>query len=181
MFKSSIHSLKHGMQITVREADPADAEELLAYINRVGSESDFLAFGTGELMLTKDDERLFIERVKNHETSLMIVAESENQIVASLGFNGNLFPRLRHQGEFGITVLKRYWRRGIAGILMERFLEWAREGGIIRKINLKVRTDNIHAIHLYEKLGFEREGLIRREHQVKGKFHDVLLMGILID
>ncbi|NLA57464.1 MAG: hypothetical protein GX855_00940 [Firmicutes bacterium] len=34
---------------------------------------------------------------------------------------------------------------------------------MIRKVNLRVRTDNQAAIHLYKKMGFREEGRITKE------------------
>jgi len=60
-------------------------------------------------------------------------------------------------------------------------LDWAKTSGVIRKINLNVQTNNEVAIALYEKFGFEKEGTIRRDLYVDGKFYDAYAMGILID
>ncbi|MBO0797135.1 MAG: GNAT family N-acetyltransferase, partial [Ktedonobacteraceae bacterium] len=90
-------------------------------------------------------------------------------------------PRTRHAGEFGISVLRKYWNLGIGGRMLTYLIDWARQSGIIRKINLRVRVDNLPAIHLYEKHGFVREGHITREFYLHGQFVDSYVMGLEID
>jgi RimJ/RimL family protein N-acetyltransferase len=46
---------------------------------------------------------------------------------------------------------------------------------------LKTRTDNFKAIKLYKKLGFEEEGMLKRDILINGTFYDTLCMGMMID
>ena len=49
----------------------------------------------------------------------------------------------------------------------------------LHKITVKVFAFNTAAIRCYEKCGFVREGLLRKEYFREGKFHDVIVMGLL--
>jgi RimJ/RimL family protein N-acetyltransferase len=60
-------------------------------------------------------------------------------------------------------------------------LAWAEQGGVVRKINLKVRVDNIPAIRLYERMGWVHEGRTTRDTLIDGEFSDCLLMGRGVD
>lgn len=63
---------------------------------------------------------------------------------------------------------------------MEETLTFARWVGL-KKINLKTRTDNVNAIGLDTKFGFEAEGIERRAMRTGDRYVDFLLMGLLID
>ena len=80
-----------------------------------------------------------------------------------------------------MSVLRKYWNLGIGGRMLAYLIEWARQTHVIRKINLRVRVDNLSAIHLYEKYGFVREGRRTREFYLYGQFVDVFLMGLPLD
>lgn len=105
---------------------------------------------------------------------------AEGAIIGNLSFNAGRRPRIAHLGEFGITVAKSWWGRGVATRLIGELLDWSRQNGI-RKINLRVRADNEAAIALYRKMGFVTEGRIARDLRVKGEFLDTLMMGSEID
>jgi len=62
--------------------------------------------------------------------------------------------------------------------MLAYLIEWARQTSSIWKINLRVRVDNLSALHLYEKYGFMREGSRIREFYLHGQFVDVFLMGL---
>ena len=50
----------------------------------------------------------------------------------------------------------------------------------MRKVNLRVRTDNTRAIALYERCGFVLEGTQRHEMHVGDEFHDLHCMGLIL-
>jgi RimJ/RimL family protein N-acetyltransferase len=49
----------------------------------------------------------------------------------------------------------------------------------LNRIALHVFATNTRAIHVYEKIGFSREGLLRQAAYVDGGFLDVVLMALL--
>ena len=51
----------------------------------------------------------------------------------------------------------------------------------LERISLIVRAGNARAIRSYEKVGFQREGIMRRAFRVDGLLEDALLMAILRD
>jgi len=173
--------LKSGKSIIIREGNGNDASRVIEYIERVAGESDYLTFGEGEFNTSIEEEARFIEACRKNQNSLFLIAEWRGEIIGCLTFSGGNHNRIGHYGEFGVTVLKRYWGQGVGRILIRYLINWARASHIIRKINLKVRTDNIKAINLYKKLGFVMEGNISRFFYHKGKFYDVYVMGLEID
>jgi RimJ/RimL family protein N-acetyltransferase len=76
-----------------------------------------------------------------------------------------------------MVVKKKYWGFGIGSLLLDTLLEWAKSNQFIKKINLRVRTDNQRAIKLYEKRGFVKEGTLRKEIFLNDKYYDLLWMG----
>ena len=173
--------LKNDLQLTLRRAEPRDAEQLLAYVNQVAGESENLTFGLGEFELSVQEERAFLQHMAESPTSLYVLAEIIGEIVGTLTFSTGKRSRLQHAGEFGMSILRSYWNLGVGSRMLEYLIEWARHTDAIRKINLRVRVDNFSAIHLYEKHGFVQEGRITREFYLHGQFVDVYLMGLQLD
>ena len=168
-------------KIIIRQATKDDASGLVDDLNVIGGESNFLTFGTGEFGISVEDEEWFIEKVLKKENDLFIVAEVDGEIIGSLNFSGGLRERTAHVGEFGMSVLKKYWGNGIGEELIKYLINWSKDSGIIRKINLRVRTDNERGIYLYEKLGFFEKGLLKRDFVIDDKIYDSLLMGLCIN
>jgi putative acetyltransferase len=70
-----------------------------------------------------------------------------------------------------------YVNQGIGRALMERLLDLADNWLGLKRVELDVMADNAPAIHLYESLGFEREGIKRAAMFRGGVFVDLLVMG----
>jgi RimJ/RimL family protein N-acetyltransferase len=153
---------------------------MVEYLTKLSEESDFLTFGPGETVLTIEDEVNVIQSKEVAKNQLMLCAFIEDKLVGGLTFTSISRPRVQHTGEFGVSVLKEYWGLGIATNLLNFLLEWARDGQIIRKINLRVRSDHQSAIQLYQKFGFVQEGLETRGLNVGGRFYDFVHMGLHI-
>jgi ribosomal protein S18 acetylase RimI-like enzyme len=74
-------------------------------------------------------------------------------------------------------VLAEYRSQGIGQALLETLLSWAQARGGIEKVCLSVHADNQRAISLYKKLGFEVEGIRKRETCFgPGQYADAVLM-----
>jgi RimJ/RimL family protein N-acetyltransferase len=173
--------LKNDVRLTLRRAEPRDAEQLLVFIEQVAAESENITFGPGEFGLSVEEERVFLEKNAEAPGSLYLIAEVAGEIAGTLTFSTGKRPRLQHAGEFGMTVLRTYWNLGIGSQMLAYLIEWARQSGSIRKINLRVRVDNLPAIHLYEKYGFVQEGRRTREFYLHGQLVDVYMMGLQLD
>lgn len=84
----------------------------------------------------------------------------------------------RHGGTLGIGVLPEYRGHGLGRRLIEAALRAADAAGFER-VDLTVRADNIRAATLYERVGFVREGVMRRAVRLGDEYHDVVLMARL--
>jgi RimJ/RimL family protein N-acetyltransferase len=173
--------LRDGRRVRIRRAEPDDAAAILAYLGKVAGETINLTFGAEGPGFSEEEEREYLARVSAADNSLAIVALAGDEIVGSLTFDGGRRPRLRHVGEFGISVLQAYAGQGLGKALLEYMLAWAERGGVVRKINLKVRVDNLPAIRLYERMGWAHEGRTTRDTLIDGEFNDCLLMGREVD
>ena len=89
--------------------------------------------------------------------------------------------KTKHVGEVGITVSKDFWGFGIGTVLMEEIEIWAKESGVIRRLELTVHAENERAIALYEKMGYQEEGLMKRVMFINDEFVDGIMMSLLID
>ncbi len=174
-------TLKNNKRAIIREAVEADAADCISYVNRVAGETDNLTFGLNEFGFTLEKEIEFIKSSAQAKNGLMLIARVDGEMAALANMRGADLKRLEHIAEFGITVLKKFWGCGLGAAISEQVLTWAKQSGVIRKINLKARSDNQNAIDLYRKLGFTTVGTITRDFFINGKFYDNIFMEIEID
>jgi RimJ/RimL family protein N-acetyltransferase len=85
-------------------------------------------------------------------------------------------PSSAHVADLGLMVAASHRRLGIGTALMLAAEDWAGRAGVT-KLELHVFPHNAGAIALYEKLGYEREGLRRGQYaSTDGRLRDVILM-----
>lgn len=85
---------------------------------------------------------------------------------------------LTHSSWLALGVRRDFRRRGIGRRLMDGVIEKAWQSGLER-IELIVWADNRPAIDLYEKLGFQHEGVLRNYRFLDGKHTDAVMMALL--
>ncbi|MBY5791280.1 GNAT family N-acetyltransferase [Rhizobium leguminosarum bv. viciae] len=108
------------------------------------------------------------------------VATAEGEVVGWCDISRHFFPSHAHRGRLGMGVLPAYRGRGLGRRLVQTTLKAAQETGFVR-VELDVYEDNARAIALYEKVGFAREGIVRRAACIDGRFIDAISMALLFD
>ena len=167
--------------VTIREAEPSDAEQLIAHVDRLAEEIDTdIPLAPGEFNLTADEEREILAGYAASDNSLFLVAEAESRIVGVLTCKGFTRQATRHTVTLGVSIRKEWRGRGIGTALMSRAIEWAKSTGVVTRIELKVLERNMIATHLYEKFGFRIEGQRQRAIHHKGEYVNDLIMTLLL-
>lgn len=168
---------KTGQEVILRSAEKSDAESLLKYLKTTAAETPYLMRESEEITLSIKEEEEFIQRIEDSERELMLVAIVDGKHIGncSLMSMGN-FKRYRHRCDVAIALYQEYCGRGIGKMMLEVILRVAKELGY-EQAELEVVADNKNAIAMYEKLGFEKYGVL--PHNVKysdGKYADTYWM-----
>ena len=111
---------------------------------------------------------------------IQYVAVDEGRVVGWCDLIRSDRPAMRHGGMLGVGLLREARGQGLGARLITSVITAAHVAGVVR-VGLHVRADNARAIRLYEKLGFQHEGRLRRNIRVDGIAYDSLLMAILLD
>jgi len=82
-------------------------------------------------------------------------------------------------GEYGIMMGKRSeWGKGYAREASQLIIDYCFNELNLRKITLGVVLDNVSAVQLYNKLGFEIEGVYKKHAIYDGRYRDILRMAL---
>lgn len=88
-------------------------------------------------------------------------------------------PRRRHTGTIGMGVHDEWQGKGIGTALMNAAIDLTDNWLNLIRLQLEVYTDNEPAIRLYERFGFEREGIMKQYAFRDGRYVDSYLMARL--
>lgn len=170
------YELPSGKALLVRSVTAADAEVHIKFKCMTSGETHFMA-------------RYPEECVYSPETAASLAACEESPFDFEVGvFDGEeqvggvgvaqVRPHIkyRHRAVMGISVRKEYWGCGLGSYLMQLAIDQTRSNGF-EQLELGVYSDNARAIHLYEKVGFERYGIQPRAFKLKdGTYRDEIIM-----
>jgi RimJ/RimL family protein N-acetyltransferase len=168
--------------IQIRQANIDDAENLLNYFKKVGSETGFLMVNESGIGLTIEEEIEFLKQYQYPIRGLYILAINDENTIVGQSAITQMYPhreKSSHVYRIGMCVLKDYWGRGIASKMMEELINHAKNIGCIR-LELHVRTDNNMAIKLYKKFGFEIEGEMKRMMKIGNEYFDEYIMSLIM-
>ena len=157
----------------VRRARDQDLDRLVELFAEVAAEGRWIG---AELPLDRERRRRHFSEALHDERAVLLVAEVDGRIV------GQLDMELARYGVADLAmVVAQGWRgQGIGTALLRAGIAWARGAGA-HKVALQVWPHNQAAIALYEKLGFQREGLLRRHYRRRnGELWDAVVMGLLL-
>jgi ribosomal protein S18 acetylase RimI-like enzyme len=167
------------LKFTIRSAVVTDAEALSELRLKIDGETENLDREPGEAFIDPQGFRSLILADSESARNLFLVAETNGRLIGFSRCAGNDLKRFRHKIEFGVGVLKEFWGFGIGKNLLQESISWADENGM-KKMTLNVMESNENARKLYEKLGFEVEGILRDDKLLSdGKFYNMILMGRL--
>lgn len=158
---------------------PIEEKHIDAFRDAVGAvakEGRFLA-----LMDTPSIEQVrsfILEQLKNKMPHF--IAMADGKVVGWCDIASFNRPAFAHSGVLRMGIRKEYRGIGLGRKLMQIVLDTGKEMGLTR-VELDVREDNINAIELYKKFGFEVEGVKRNACKTDGAYANVLVMGLLFD
>lgn len=177
-YKPQQFKSKSGAGVVIRSAAKQDAAAILELSTAVIGEEIYQLTSGSEFKMTIEAEEKWIESHRANPNHIILVAEMNSKIVGLLDFANGHRQRIAHTGEFGMSVGKSVRDQGIGSLLLQVLIDWAVKNETIEKVGLSVHNNNERAIALYKKMGFEIEGIRRRDLKYgDGQYVDTVVMG----
>ena len=171
---ATAHTAGDGRRWTLRPARPTDSRGLAALFADVRREGRWLV--TPPSAVSQPSEAFFIGELLRGDEGLALVAEADGEVIGNVLISIERNVVSSHVGTLSIVVADGWRDIGIGSALVHAAQQWSAANGLL-KVALAVFPDNERAIAVYEKAGFVREGLRRRQYRADGgELRDELLM-----
>ena len=154
-----------------------DANKYLDMLLNLDNETKFMMFESGERPTDINIVKNTIKQSIDGE-DLLLVATDDEDIVGFLSAQRGTQNRIRHSAYIVVGIREKFRGIGIGSKLFSTLDIWAKENNITR-LELSVICSNDIARRLYEKNGFEIEGIKKNSMIIDGEYVDEYYMAKL--
>jgi len=161
--------------IEIRRILEKDAENYLQFLEQLSNENGFMMVEPGERKTSIEEQIKHIERINSGNDEIIYLAVDKDKPVGFILAERGTYRRNKHSAYIVIGILKAYCGQGIGKKLFTQLECWAKDNKIHR-LELTVMAHNENAIKLYEKVGFETEGIKKDSLLVSGNYVDEYYM-----
>jgi ribosomal protein S18 acetylase RimI-like enzyme len=174
---SKSYPLKDGSTVRIRDATPKDLGDIWRTFRSVIEEKKWVP-----VLFVEDGEFERLSWFSHHKSvgNVILVAETEGQIVGHCLIERDDWDAAEHVGNLGIMVTAEQRGKGIGDALVTEVLIRAREKGF-EKVCLSTFNTNLNAIRLYEKHKFQIIGVRKRQFKMEGEYKDEVLMDLILN
>lgn len=167
-----------GRLVRLRGAEPSDAEAFARWNldGEMARDLDFVWPPVSLAFVRKDLEGLTLRKLDG-DAFFWVIEDAAGQAVGQIATHG-CEPRTG-VFRYGLSVAREHRRRGYATEAVALVLKYYFEELRYQKCLVGVRSNNAASVALHERLGFVREGTLRRMAYTGGRFHDVYHYGML--
>jgi len=156
------------MKPDIRPIKEDDAAAFAALLIQLSRETPYTLLSEAENAALAPSQPERTRQLIEAPNQQVLVASDNGALIGFVALSQGVFEKNRHACSLMTGVLRAHWRQGVASGLLERALEWVAQRGISR-VELTVMEGNTAAIGLYQKFGFETEGVKRAALMVEAR------------
>ncbi len=167
--------------VRLRKVRTSDATAFFSLLN----DADVLQFIGIELPPSVEKTRRYIEDLvkkwrssKTMAFTLCTLDAGKQETIGGLACLENVDYR-DSKAEIGIWLGKQFWSTGLAQTGLTLLLQVAFLTLHLRRVFARAAVENVRMHKRLESLGFEREGILRKDAEIHGEPHDMVLYAIL--
>lgn len=155
--------------------------EEIKLIHKWANNPDVIPFWYGRkktLKQIKDDWKPHYFSDRNPYSGRCFAIEVEGKPIGTINYNK--IDRENRKVEIDIVIgEKENWSQGYSTDALKTFITYLFKGFCLNRIWLAPYAFNNRAIRAYEKAGFKKEGILRENVFINGKFVDSVVMSVL--
>ncbi|MHA7059328.1 N-acetyltransferase family protein [Aquimarina sp. M1] len=175
-FFPKTYTTKNNQPITIRQAVPDDAKQLLKLKLAYLKDTETLPLFINEYPNDADQEREMIQKYQSEKNCIILIATSEKEIIGNIDLTGSWRKKIEHTGMIGMGIHIQWQNQGIGSLLLQNLLNWAQENQLLKVVWLEVYASNNSGIALYKKMKFQQSGVVPNFFLEKEIYIDKIIM-----
>jgi RimJ/RimL family protein N-acetyltransferase len=167
-----------GKLVRLRPQSMDDVDRYVAWFN----DPEVTEYLSNRYLISREAEVAWLrgrtETMMSQTAVLFAIETLDGVHIGSTNFH-EVLPENR-KARLGVTIGdKAYWSRGYGGDAVTTLCRFGFDEMNLHRIDLTVHAGNARAIRCYTKAGFIDEGRLRDHLFKRGRYHDMIVMGIL--
>ena len=167
-------------RLTVRQLASADLPALLE-VNGDNAVTRFLPYATWQSLTDADAWFARMEAMQATGTGIQFVVvekSTQKSVGTCLLFR---YDEGSSRAEIGYVLGRAYWGSGYMEEALRGLIQYAFSTIGLRRLEAEVNPENVASTGLLQRVGFQKEGLLRQRWVGKGEPYDVAVFGLLKD
>lgn len=163
-----------GKKIQLRALEKEDLPRMKIWANT----PELISFVGPRFPISMSEQETWFEQLSGNESRKALIIEAKEQ--EAIGYMYLDLDWVNKKAQLSIAIGEiDYWGQGFGTDAVRTALNYCFNELNLNKVYLYVFEFNRAALRLYEKCGFKKEGLIRQDYLIHGKYEDRIIMGLL--
>lgn len=165
-------------RLALRQLQLRDADDVFHYAH----DPEVTRHTTWEAHRTVADSIAFIEQTiaayqRGENAELAMELKQSKKVIGTCGMVSISAENCR--GELAFAMAKEHWSSGLMGEALTAMFTFGYGPLQLNRIWARVDPDNMNAMRLLKRAGWQFEGTLRQDVKVRGQFRDVKLYSLL--
>ena len=178
MFDLQNFPLLHTKRLLLREITSEDTLAVFEF----RSDPEVQRYNGGVLIHLDQASELIAQLAARYRQMTMLewgvtLQGGDDAVIGLFGYAN--WSQVHRRAEIGYCLRRDYWRQGISWEALRAIVAFGFHEMDLNRIHACPWAENFASVRLLEKLGFQREGVLRDEYWEDGAFHDEALYALL--
>ena len=162
------------MKIKLKPLELKDVDNIMTWVNDLEVTKNLQHFNKN---FTKKDEVAYVKKLLTSKNDFVFSVFDGSNYVGQCGIHQIAWEN--KLGRLSLIIKQEFWNKGYAQKVLPMLINQAFKKLGLHKVSLIHWKENKKADHLYKKIGFKKEGLLKDEYFWQGRYHDMVRMAIL--
>lgn len=162
------------MSIELKPLNLKDVGQIMTWVNDPEVVKNLQHFNR---KFTSRDEVDYVKKILVSKNDFIFSIYNDDQYIGQCGIHGIAWEN--KLGRLSLVIKKEFWNKGYAQKVLPILIDHAFKKLELHKVYLMHWQENKKADHLYKKVGFKKEGVLKEEYYWHGKYYDMVRMAII--
>ncbi len=162
------------MKIKLKPLELKDIDHIMTWVNDPEVIKNLQHF---DKKFIREDEEIYVNKILASKNDFVFSIFAGSEYIGQCGIHQIAWEN--KLGRLSLVIKQEFWNKGYAQKVLPMLVDQAFKKLRLHKVYLMHWRENKKAGHLYKKVGFNKEGVLKDEYFWQGKYHDMVRMAMI--